>query len=355
MQLKTLTSAKRHEIINLRDARYDSLFCFAVTTTGIYCRPSCPAPRPRPGNVVFYPTAKQAQAAGFRACKRCRPDEAAGTSQQSVLSALQQESAQDDPLGVVATKLNISSRHLSRTVKNALGVTPVQIKQASCLKRASELLAQTGSPIVDVAFSSGFSSLRQFNRSFKTAFGMTPSEYRDKTATSPLAHVIPLAVITASTPVGPFHMITDSQGVVRASGFGPVRHLAERLPPELRRAPLHTVSHHPYQALVKQYFCGDPQALAAIPHEQSGSDFQRRIWQTIAAIPYGRTITYGQLAAGAGNPSAIRAAGTACGKNRLIMFVPCHRVLRKDGSIGSYAYGSPIKEFLLQLEHKMRR
>jgi methylated-DNA-[protein]-cysteine S-methyltransferase len=164
-----------------------------------------------------------------------------------------------------------------------------------------------------------------------------------------------LTLITTQTPLGDFHMIAEpsreaNQEIVRASGFGSPAELAARLPKELRDVPLSLTKGHPHQAWVGAYFDGDMSALKNIPATQAGSDFYHAVWRAMNAVSPGKTISYKELAANASNPTAIRAAGTACGMNRLILLVPCHRILKSDGSIGSYLYGPKRKEELLRLE-----
>jgi methylated-DNA-[protein]-cysteine S-methyltransferase len=166
-----------------------------------------------------------------------------------------------------------------------------------------------------------------------------------------------LRVITTSTPVGDFHVITEpvsdqsSQEIVVASGFGPLPDLLARLPETLRFAALQEqLSAHPYQTLVQAYFQGDTQALEQIPTRQEGTEFYERVWKAMSAIPYGQTVSYKDLAQTVGNPHAVRAVGTTCRRNRLVLLVPCHRVVRTDGSRGGYLYGDKIKRYLLELE-----
>lgn len=159
-----------------------------------------------------------------------------------------------------------------------------------------------------------------------------------------------LQYTTNNTPDGEFHIIFDNEGIARASGFGDLQDLKKRLPENLQSITLEPVHDHPYEKFVTAYYDGDKTALDAIPRDQTGSDFQKRVWQAISNISYGKTISYKELAEQSGNPAAIRAAGTICGLNRLILLIPCHRVLKSDGSIGSYLYGSEIKESLLRRE-----
>jgi methylated-DNA-[protein]-cysteine S-methyltransferase len=157
-------------------------------------------------------------------------------------------------------------------------------------------------------------------------------------------------VLTTPTPDGLFHLLMDDEQVVRASGFGSLAALQTRLPLELRAEPLLVLRDHEYLRQVAAYYAGDHEALGAIAYKQSGSAFQQQVWASISDIAYGGTLSYKQLADAVGKPAAVRAAGTACGQNRLILLVPCHRVLKSDGSLGNYLYGQAIKASLLKRE-----
>jgi methylated-DNA-[protein]-cysteine S-methyltransferase len=163
-----------------------------------------------------------------------------------------------------------------------------------------------------------------------------------------------LTVVTTGTPVGNFHLVLDHMDVARASGFGAISELAKRLPRELHSYAIRIAEIHPYRAFIQGYFKGDTASLSKIPRTQDGSEFQNSIWRAISDIGYGRTLSYKQLAAAAEYPNAIRAAGSACGQNRLILLVPCHRILKSDGAIGSYLYGAGIKKYLLEYESTVR-
>lgn len=159
-----------------------------------------------------------------------------------------------------------------------------------------------------------------------------------------------LRAVTTNTPEGAFHIIIDEGDVARASGFGGLDELAKRLPEALRGLAIAPAKHHPYEGHVQAYFAGDKTALDNISRDQTGTAFQQQVWRAISGIAYGQTISYKQLAERSGNPAATRAAGTICGLNRLILLIPCHRVLKSDGGIGNYLYGSGIKASLLQRE-----
>ncbi len=163
-----------------------------------------------------------------------------------------------------------------------------------------------------------------------------------------------LKVISTRTPDGPFSMVVDQADIVRLSGFSDVEQLAKRLPRKLQGLPISPVTNHPYIQAIKAYYDGDTAALVNIPRSQNGSHFQEQVWRAIDRIPLGHTLTYKQLATASGYPTAVRATGTACGANKLILLVPCHRVLKSDGGIGSYLYGSAIKTSLLRHEKVLR-
>lgn len=159
-----------------------------------------------------------------------------------------------------------------------------------------------------------------------------------------------LRSVRTETPDGVYHIIIDEDEVARVSGFGEFRDLEKRLPEELRGAIIRPVVDHIYERYVKEYYLGNTTALDRIRRRQAGSEFQMKIWNEMSKIPYGKTMAYKQLAQAVDNPTAVRAVGTTCGRNRLILLVPCHRVLKSDGSIGSYLYGAKIKESLLRHE-----
>jgi O-6-methylguanine DNA methyltransferase len=159
-----------------------------------------------------------------------------------------------------------------------------------------------------------------------------------------------LQIISIFTPDGLFSMVADHTNIVRLSGFGEVGQLARRLPGELQGLSIRPVENHPYANQIKAYYDGNIAALTSIPQSQSGSSFQEQVWRAIYRIPVGHTLTYKQLAVASGHPAAVRAVGTACGANKLILLIPCHRILKSGGGIGSYLYGPDLKESLLRRE-----
>lgn len=162
-----------------------------------------------------------------------------------------------------------------------------------------------------------------------------------------------LRFTTNSTPDGEFHIIIDDRDVARAAGFGDVETLRGRLPGAFSAIALESAAGHPYQRSVDAYYEGDGAAFDAVAREQNGTDFQQRVWKAMSAIPYGTTMSYKELAQVAGIPAAIRAVGTVCRLNRLVLLVPCHRVIKSDGTTGNYRYGTQVKESLLRRERAM--
>lgn len=161
-------------------------------------------------------------------------------------------------------------------------------------------------------------------------------------------------IITTDTPDGAFHMIIDQADIVRASGYGTAINLVQRLDPTMELNGMQQIPVHPYQQQLADYYNGDTTALAQIPHRQDGTEFQKKVWHAMSTIPYGKTMSYKMLAEASGSASAIRAAGTICGLNRLILLIPCHRIIKSDGTIGSYLYGTVIKQSLLDHEKAIR-
>lgn len=162
-----------------------------------------------------------------------------------------------------------------------------------------------------------------------------------------------LSYITTSTPLGDFHMICEREAgidLVCASGFGELEDLIQKCKNDLEKSELKEAKNHPYEKLISQYFNGDKEALNNIQYKQEGTSFQQKVWKALSKIKPGKTISYKDLAKSAGNIEAVRAAGTACGRNMICLIVPCHRILRSDGGLGGYFYGPKIKKYLLKLE-----
>ena len=330
-----------------RDGSYDGLFFVGVTSTGIFCRPSCPARRPKPENIAFYPSARDALVAGFRPCLRCRPLEESGKTPEWAARLLAVVEA--DPTRRVRD-LDLRAQGLDpaevrRYFKNAYGMTFHTYCRNRRLGEAFTAL-ENGSTIDDVIFTHGWESHSGFRDAFGKAVGKTPG----KVATSP-ADSIRIAWI--ETPLGrllagvagaaicllefPDRRMIDTQLETVRRRFG--------LPLLLGESPLFDRT----RSQLAEYFAGERQTFD-LPLDYRGTDFQRRVWEGLTRIPYGETRSYADLARELGVPSSARAVGHANGQNRIAILIPCHRVVAADGGLGGYGGGLWRKLRLLEIE-----
>ena len=337
-----------------RDRAFDGRFYTGVRTTGIYCRPVCAARPPKPNNCSFYPTAAEAVAAGFRACKRCRPDAVPGSpawagSAASVRRALALIDS-GAPIGeALGDKLGLSERQVRRLFARHVGAPPVAVAQAQRLAAAVTLIDAGALPLGEVALASGFGSVRRFNEAFAAVHGEAPGARRRRINQGAIMQLI-LTEYTA--PLARLRLVTDADGALRALDFADYSERMRRL---LARhyGSVELISGPAPAALIvalDAYFGGDLTALDAVPVATGGSTFQRSVWAALRAIPPGRTTSYGALAAALGNPGASRAVGLANGANPIGIVVPCHRVIGASGALTGYAGGVERKRWLLAHE-----
>ena len=324
-----------------RDRRFDGRFVTGVLTTGIYCRPSCAARHPARGNVRFFADGAEARAAGLRACKRCRPDEV-GRDEAAVLAAIDEIKASEGlpRLDELAAAVGYSPTHFQRVFTRATGLSPAAYARALREERAREALAE-GESVTDAIYDAGFESASRFYDSMQGRLGMAPSAWVKGGA----GVTIRWAVVESS--LGPMLVAASDKGVCRLS-FGRGREELERLFPKAELVE----GGADFAALLQRVVAAidDPASGRDIPVDVRGTAFQERVWQELRKIPPGETRSYAEIAAAAGNPRAIRAAGSANGANHVPVLIPCHCVVRSDGSLGGYAYGLEIKQKLLERE-----
>jgi AraC family transcriptional regulator of adaptative response/methylated-DNA-[protein]-cysteine methyltransferase len=344
-----------------RDRAFDGVFFVGVTSTGIYCRPVCPARTPLLKNCTFHASAEAARAAGFRACKRCRPESAPGSpawvgTAASVRRALAlidggALDAVDAPVAVEALgdKLGVGARQVRRLFARHLGVSPVAVAQAKRLAAAVRLIDEGRLPMAQVAATAGFGSVRRFNEVFAAVHGETPANRRKCASGATHMH---LTLTRHASPVAELLLVTDAEGRLRALDFTDYEERMHRL----------LVRHYGSVTLVEgaappaiiaaldRYFAGDLAALDAIPIATGGTEFQRTVWAALRRIPAGKTSGYGALAASIGKPGAARAVGLANGLNPIGIVVPCHRVIGASGALTGYAGGIERKKWLLEHE-----
>jgi AraC family transcriptional regulator of adaptative response/methylated-DNA-[protein]-cysteine methyltransferase len=332
-----------------RDRTFDGRFVTGVLSTGIYCRPSCAARHPRRENVRFFTDGAEARAAGLRPCLRCSPDDAARDERavQAAIAAIK-AAAGPLPLAGLAAEAGYSPSHFQRIFTRAIGLSPAAYARALREERAREALTEAGAgtgavagPVTGAVYEAGFESPSRFYQALDGKLGMAPSAW----ARGGTGVRIEWAVV--ETSLGAMLVAATEKGVCRLSFAEGPDDLARRFP----RAVL-VKGGAAFGALLARVIAAvdRPRERHDIPLDVRGTAFQQRVWEELRRIPPGETRTYAQIAAAAGNPQAMRAAGSANGANAVAVLIPCHRVVRSDGTIGGYAYGSAIKEELLRRE-----
>ncbi|MEA2686077.1 MAG: AraC family transcriptional regulator [Actinomycetota bacterium] len=333
-------------------ARDDADFFFSVLTTGVYCRPSCAARRPNRGNVAFHATPADAEAAGFRPCRRCRPDEAPPAERRAAAVAAACRSIEvadgGPPPSVddLAAAAGMSRSHFHRAFKAVTGVTPKGYATEVRRRRVREALAgRPAGTVTDAIYDAGFNSNGRFYATSAATLGMTPTAFR----TGGVGLTIRFGVGPCS--LGSVLVAATAAGVCAIFlGDDPaalVHDLEDRFPgatltggdPGFERWMAAVV------ALVD-----DPGTGLDLPLDVRGTVFQQRVWQALGAIPLGSTATYTEIAAAIGAPTAVRAVAAACAANKLAVAIPCHRVVRTDGSLSGYRWGVDRKRALLERE-----
>ncbi len=324
-----------------RDRSFDGRFVGAVTTTGIYCKPSCAARHPKRENVTFHADAAEARTAGFRACLRCKPDEV-GRDRDAVAAAVALiESREDAPnLELLAAHVGYAPHHFHRLFKRDMGVTLAAYARAIRARRAEAALDGAGS-VTDAIYAAGYSGPSRFYAETKGRLGMTPSAWRNGGADVTIRWAV------ADTSLGKMLLAATDKGICRLSFDEDESELNARFP----RATIEA-GDAAMAALVASAVAAvnDPAHMPALPLDIAGTAFQQAVWQQLMAIPPGETRSYAQIAAAVGKPGAVRATGSANGANAVAVLVPCHRVIRTDGTPGGYAYGIDRKLELLRRE-----
>ena len=336
-----IDEAKAWSAVLNRDRSFDGRFVTGVLTTGIYCRPSCAARHPARGNVRFFADGAEARAAGLRACKRCLPDEVA-RDEAAVRAAIDEIKASEGlpRLDELAAAVDYSPTHFQRVFTRATGLSPAAYARALREERAREALSM-GESVTEAIYDAGFESASRFYDSMQGRLGMAPSAWVKGGA----GVTIRWAVVESS--LGPMLVAATDKGVCRLS-FGRGREELERLFPNAELVE----GRGDFVDLLQRVIAAidDPASGRDIPVDVRGTAFQERVWQELRKIPSGETRSYAEIAAAAGNPKAVRAAGSANGANHVPVLIPCHCVVRSDGSLGGYAYGLEIKTKLLERE-----
>ena len=341
---------ERWSAVVRRDARHDGRFVFAVASTAIYCRPSCPARRPQRNRVTFFETPAQAEAAGYRACRRCRPRDAAGNPALELVrraSALIEEADDAPPtLGQLAGSLGVSPGHLQRTFKRLTGVSPRQYADTRRVGKLKQSL-QNGDSVTDALYGAGYGSSSRLYESAGPRLGMTPATYRARGGGLHVRFTI------VGTAVGRMLVAATERGICAVRLGESDEALEEALRTEFRGATIERDDARLSDwtaAIVSQLEGGN--GHSNLPLDVRATAFQRLVWDALRAIPYGTTRSYAEVARSVGQPAAVRAVARACATNPVALLVPCHRVVRGDGSAGGYRWRVDRKRAILDVERR---
>ena len=341
------TDERRWQAVCERDASADGQFVFAVLTTGVCCRPSCRSRRALRENVRFYPDVASAQAAGFRPCKRCQPEKT-DPQQQKVekVAAACRLLEQETPitLEALARQLAVSPFHFHRLFKSITGMTPKAWQQAWRARRLREALGQ-GAKITDAALSAGFPDSSSYYQQADAALGMTGRQFRRGGGD------IDITWVCGDGPLGRCLVAESKRGVCAVLPGESDALLYAELASLFPNARLHP-GDEAFRQRVAQVFShlDDHRQPFSLPLDLRGTAFQLQVWQALRQIPAGETRSYRQVAQSIGRPRAVRAVASACAANKLALVIPCHRVVREDGALSGYRWGTARKALLLARE-----
>jgi len=337
-----------------KDARYDGQFVFGVSSTHIYCRPSCGSRRPHRERVSFFSLPEAAEHAGFRACLRCHPKRARVLDPQIEMVQMichYLDSTESDAvkLSDLASKTGVSVFHLQRTFKSIMGISPRQYLAA---KRFSNFKSRVkeGESVTNALYDSGFNSSSRLYEHASAELGMTPATY------SRAGRGITISYTIVDSPLGRLLVAVTERGVCSVAMGERDSQLEKSLRSEFPEATIERsdVSLRNTVRLVLNHLNGKEPNLG-LPLDIRATAFQRQVWEKLRTIPYGQTVSYGDVAKALGKPGAVRAVGRACATNPVALVIPCHRVVREDQSLGGYRWGLDRKKRLLEQEKRLKK
>src|SRR5919199_5461303 len=335
-----------------RDAAFDGRVILAVRTTGIYCRPSCPARKPRRENVAFFALPALARRAGYRPCKRCRPDDQALADPRLALVRAvcrhieDHADDADEALTLLALgeRFDLSPAHLQRTFKEYVGISPLDYREA-CGMRQRKGALRAGTPIGEAIYAAGFGSSSRVYERAAPQLGMTPRRYQRRGAGVEIRYTV------APCALGQLLVATTAAGVCAVKLGDSAEELERILAAEFGAAAIarDDEAHGEWVGAILDFVAGREPHLD-LPLDVRATAFQQQVWAALQRIPYGATRTYADIAREIGQPGAVRAVANACGANPTALVVPCHRVVRSDGGLGGYHWGVERKRALLARE-----
>lgn len=338
-----------------KDHAMDGQFYYGVRSTGIYCNPSCPSRRARREQIVFFATPGEAEAAGFRACLRCHPRgrmepepgvALAEKASRYIEERLEQGDTDKITLETLGEAIGVSPFHLQRVFKRVMGVTPRQYAAAMRMERLKASLRE-GEDVTGAMYGAGYGSANHLYGNASTQMGMTPGAYRQGGSGMDVKYTI------TNSALGKMLIAATKRGLCAVHFGDSDEALVASLRAEYPAA--HTSRDDAamtqwVQPILRQLEERKPYLDSSLPLDVAGTPFQERVWTAIQHIPYGSTRSYGQLAEAIGSPNAVRAVAQACGANHVALVIPCHRVIREDGSLGGYKWGIDRKRTLLEAE-----
>lgn len=342
------TNDVRWASVLARDPKADGSFYYSVKTTGVYCRPSCGARRPNAGNVRFHTTCQEAEQAGFRPCRRCRPDQLSLVEQhQATIAAVCRRIAEpDETPGVeeLALQAGLSPSHFHRLFKMLTGVTPKAYAAAHRAQRIRQNLSGNRT-VTEAIYDAGYNSNGRFYESSNEILGMTPSTYRAGGASTKIRFAV------GECSLGSILVAASDRGICAILLGDDPDALARDLQDRFPRADL-IGGDADFEQLVARVvaFVETPAAGLDLPLDLRGTAFQQRVWQALRKISAGTTVSYAEVARSIGLPTASRAVAQACGANAIAVAIPCHRVVRLDGRLSGYRWGVERKRALLRTE-----
>ena len=334
-----------------RDGQFDGVFVLGVSSTGIYCRPSCPSRKPNRENVVFFPVPELAERMGFRACLRCRPNQHISDDPQVEMvrriCRYIGESPNGSPtLEELGANVNVSPSHLQRVFKRIMSITPRQYADAQRLSDLKTRLRE-GWSVTDAMYEAGYGSSSRLYEKASAQLGMTPSAYRRRGQHSQIVYAV------VDCPLGQLLIAATERGICAVSLGDDGTSLEAELRREYPGAEFYYdhATLKEWVELILRHLSGKLPSLD-LPLDIRATAFQRRVWEQLKSIPYGATRSYSEIAQEIGQPTAARSVANSCGSNPVPLLIPCHRVVRRDGSLGGYRRGVERKKALLDNERK---
>ena len=337
------------QAVMAKDARFDGQFVFAVSSTGVYCRPSCPSRRAHRERVKFFELPEAAEQAGFRACLRCQPRRARVLDPQielvqRVCRLLDSNESESLKLAELASQAGVSPFHLQRTFKRVMGISPRQYLAARKIDNFKTLVRK-GDSVTGALYESGFNSSSRLYEHAAEELGMTPATY------SRGGRGVNISYTIAASPMGRLLVAVTERGVCAVRMADNDAELEKDLRAEFPNAELKrddSALRESVQKILSHLDKHEPRL--DLPLDIKATAFQRQVWEQLRSIPYGETVSYGDVAKALGKPGAVRAVGRACATNPVALVIPCHRVVREDKTLGGYRWGLDRKRKLLALE-----